>query len=204
MVTVRPPLAVPPSVTVCKRRLGQSTFCPPARWSISKMKKKNAFDSSNSLPLALRALVWRRERAAGGADTGSAGAAAAPGAGSAGSRAWAPERARGASRAELSCPSHEQPRESMAGAAGASPLTNALGALEESQRQAVLADPAFPLLISAGAGSGKTRVLTFRIAVLLERCAAGPYAAARGHARWHAMHPFAAHPDAARARAASA
>ena len=92
----------------------------------------------------------------------------------------------------------------MAGAAGASPLTNALGALEESQRQAVLADPAFPLLISAGAGSGKTRVLTFRIAVLLERFAAGPYAAARGHARWHAMHPFAAHPDAARARAASA
>jgi len=78
MVTVRPPLAVPPSVTVCKRRLGQSTFCPPPRWSISKMKKKNS-DSSNSLPLALRALVWRRERAAGGADTGSAGAAAAPG-----------------------------------------------------------------------------------------------------------------------------
>jgi len=78
MVTVRPPLAVPPSVTVCKRRLGQSTFCPPPSLVNLENEKKNS-DSSNSLPLALRALVWRRERAAGGVDTGSAGAAAAPG-----------------------------------------------------------------------------------------------------------------------------
>ena len=111
MVTVRPPLAVPPSVTVCKRRLGQSTFCPPARWSISKMKKKilipripshSPFEhwcGDGSEPQG----AWTLE---------APGRPRRPGACSAGSRAWAPERARGASRAELSCLSHEQPRES--------------------------------------------------------------------------------------------
>jgi len=49
------------------------------------------------------------------------------------------------------------------------PLADALGALEQTQRDAVLAEPDTPLLISAGAGSGKTRVLTMRIAALLER-----------------------------------
>ena len=76
-----------------------------------------------------------------------------------------------------------------------SPLSDAMVALEANQREAVLADPTKPLLISAGAGSGcslsspnlpldvihmslsltrvflcsKTRVLTMRIAMLLER-----------------------------------
>jgi len=49
------------------------------------------------------------------------------------------------------------------------PLADALGALEQTQRDAVLAEPDTPLLISAGAGSGKTRVLNMRIAALLER-----------------------------------
>ena len=35
-----------------------------------------------------------------------------------------------------------------------SPLSDAIGALEANQREAVLADPTKPLLISAGAGSG--------------------------------------------------
>ena len=42
-----------------------------------------------------------------------------------------------------------------------------LEALEETQRKAVLADHKTPLLVSAGAGSGKTRVLTMRIAALM-------------------------------------
>jgi superfamily I DNA/RNA helicase len=54
------------------------------------------------------------------------------------------------------------------------PFGSALGALEETQRRAVLADPTAPLLISAGAGSGKTRVLTMRIAALLEHHHARP------------------------------
>jgi len=39
--------------------------------------------------------------------------------------------------------------------------------LNEVQREAVIADPAQPLLIVAGAGSGKTRILTRRIAYLI-------------------------------------
>ena len=42
----------------------------------------------------------------------------------------------------------------MSGAAAATPLANAFAGLEATQREAVLADPAVPLLISAGAGSG--------------------------------------------------
>ena len=46
-------------------------------------------------------------------------------------------------------------------------VTNILDGLNEQQREAVVAPPG-PLLITAGAGSGKTTVLTRRIAWLIE------------------------------------
>ena len=52
-------------------------------------------------------------------------------------------------------------------------LTHIFGELNKVQRDAVASEPG-PLLILAGAGSGKTRVLTYRIAWLIEALSISP------------------------------
>lgn len=54
-------------------------------------------------------------------------------------------------------------------------MSDLLTSLNPSQKEAVLWKPSTPLLILAGAGSGKTRILTHRIAHLIQSGAAAPF-----------------------------
>ena len=53
-------------------------------------------------------------------------------------------------------------------------VSRIFAALNDPQREAVGAPPG-PMLVLAGAGSGKTRVLTYRIAYLVQALEVSPY-----------------------------